>query len=1102
MKLAFLSLRQSLRHSTFLVICLVTAVMSAAAISALPIYIDAVETLGLRRMTDSLPPSGTGAWVQAREVAFNPAAVRATIEVLDEAEAELGPLSGGKTVFVRSGLLTARQVDTDGPTLPGGWRFQSIIGRQPELRVVNGRRPNGDGAVEVLIAAASAETLGITVGDRFRLTVPPTDIAHSEATVVGTFAPTNPNSAQWQGLYRTLMNPESGATGGAPPIIALVSHAELSRLASDSIADLGEIWAVYTTDSEALTQLSPGRAHGVFEQFRSFVSKHLAPSASASGIQSALGALQRQLAFASATTRVTGSLFVAFLIFVLFALARMVYQLRDMDRSGLEARGATRFQVAQTFLIHGAVLLCVPTVLGPMVSGAIVPQIGRTSGFAGITNGAPLAWSLTLEQFALAAAVSALVAVYYFVPAVLTRIGPMLTSAARNITASRLWIWRANLDVVVAVAALALIYEANSRGALLSADGSVQLASAILPVAAAVVAALAGLRAMRIIGFLFAMVRGIRRLPGLATTSILFSRSIMGHTVPMLVGAGVMVVAITSTGLQATVTANYRDRASFAAAADVRLTNIDGYRAERNSDVERLRQLDWVGDSAWSIRTTGRAGPTEQSPNFDFLAVQPDRFAEIAWFRPDFADQSLAELMVSISGQIKPTRLAVPDDSTLLVLEAEIAFEGSGRIDLWSRVKDATGRTHTLQMERAESDEGSGGRPRYASSIDAALPRPLALLAIEVYEPPVSPLGNPVELRLHSLRARSANGDEMVVSDFDDSDVWHPILSSVADNVRIAAPNVSSSMSNSEGESAMSLDNGTRRSNDGMRVAMGRGTDDGIRGIYYAPEGPVVVPVIVNNRFIDETGLSVGDTFTGSALGRFVPFEIRGSYNLFPSLTDPNHPSAVSNSDALLDYISPVSEPFLGNSAELIADTRGLSSAERRRAEVKSINPSIGVIDRTERTRRSAGELASVAGWEYVGMVATSIAAVLGLLALFAFGLRFSHDERRNSALMESIGATRLTTTLGLVFRLSVPVAFGIMVGGASGIFGTYWFAQNMTRTEDGSIAVPPLQLAVEWPLILIVAATALISAVAPAFINARYGHRSIATRIRSATTV
>lgn len=1076
MKLEFISARQSIRESGYLITCLLSSIVCAAVVSALPIYSDAVESLGVQRMADSMPPSSTGAWVHAPEVAFNPAAIAATGDVLEEADELLGELTHGKTVFTRSGALMARSVTEGAPRAPRSWHYQSINSDSSGIRYVSGLPPGDGELIEVALSAAEATALGIGIGDQLELTVPPTDIVHSMATVTGTWEPIDEGGAYWQGLYRSLMEPEQGPTGGTPPIIALVSHPTLIRLATDSIADLGEVWAVYYTDPVVLRGVEIGATVTSLERFRSYFANELPDSRVVSGIQSALETLRRQLAFANVSTRVAGSLFVAYLVFVIFALARMVTKLRDRDRAGLAARGAGRAQVVKTFLLHGIILAVIPAMVGPLISAALLPLLARTAGFAQITGGQPLAWSITLEQFAYSLALSAAVAFYFFLPAVASTARPLMTAASRSLGITRLWVWRANVDLLLIVAALALIYEANSRGALIGNDGTMATVSTLLPVAAAVVVALVALRALPLIGAVFNIVGRSQWFPNLATTATVFARSVISHATPMLVAAGAMVVALTSLGLQDTLNRNTADRAAYAAIADIRLTGIDGYERELNRDVRQIQELSWVGETAWGLRTFGQAGTTETALGFDLLAVQPERFGKLAWFRPDFATQGISELMDDITQYAEPEGLAVPDDASAMILDADLMQlgAGTGRIDLWMRVSDRTGRTHTLQME-PDGIGGASTRKRWTSDITPGLRHPLTLLGIEVYEPPVSPLGNPAELTVYGIGALTSDGRELTISDSSDASAWHPMSSAPTGSTRVEARE------------------------DSIFVSMSEGNDDGIRGIYYSPRGPIRVPMLVNQAFLDESGLAVGDSFTGQALGRFVPFTIRDAYALWPSFPDPERASAVVNVDALLDYIAPVSEPFLGNSAELIASVSSPTAPEVRRAEIKAIDPAISVFDSAALVADSAGALASITGWRYIGRVVTILATAIGALTLFAFGVRLVNDDRRNYAVLESIGSTRAANLLDRVFRLGFPVLIGlVLVGVTSGFYGIQWFAQNMVTTEDGSAAIPPLAMQVEWPAVVAVAIVILAAAVLPAFLDLSSRRGPIAARIRS----
>ena len=74
---------------------------------------------------------------------------------------------------------------------------------------------------------------------------------------------------------------------------------------------------------------------------------------------------------------------------------------------------------------------------------------------------------------------------------------------------------------------------------------------------------------------------------------------------------------------------------------------------------------------------------------------------------------------------------------------------------------------------------------RVTGDVKPEIPRPVSLLALEVYEPPTSPIGSAATLTIDSILAVDATGTSTVISDFVDSSMWHPMATSIADDSRI-----------------------------------------------------------------------------------------------------------------------------------------------------------------------------------------------------------------------------------------------------------------------------------------------------------------------------
>ena len=1090
MKLESVSVKKGRRESLFLIIASLSALLAATVVSAAPIYFDSIEQLGVQRMVGGFTPAQNGAWVHVDEVTFNPAAIAATQRSVDRAGDELGAIVRQRAQFLRSGRLGVAAVDESPPPPALDFHYQSVEGIELDIDIVEGALPSAtSGDVEVVILDRVARGLGIDVGNSLKLTVPPTTIVHSIARVVGTFVIRDPSDESWLGLSSSIFDPEQGATGGRPPIIALAHQESLARVARRGIADSGEIWALFYTDAATLDRINIDAALGAMTEFRKAVSRDLAGAIAFSGLQSAYLTLQRQLTFANTITIIAGSLFAAFALFNLGVHASVVSSRWSRDETLLQARGADRRQLVRAISTYALLLFVMPAALGPLIASAILPLLGTLTAFAELTNGETLPFRIGAEQFWWAGLASLATLVVFVSPLIKAHSGELVNRLTRIRVSGTPWFWRGNIDFGVMIAAAAVIVELNGRGTLfiVREDGSTGLSTlaASLPVVASVGAGLLSLRLLAAAGPIMDRVSRINLAPMAALGLRLLSRSTMQHAVLMLLASGVVIVGASALGLAGTLERSSKERVSFQTAFDLRIAGVDGAKAAQNTEVKTIVSKQWISDYAWGARTIASAGATETSRQFELLALQPEPFGANSWFRTDFSEQSLTLLMDSISVFNSPEKLMLPDATVGLSLDAVLERSGEGRMDLWARIVDGVGSTHTIRLA-PDLEQNVGRWQNWTGTINDSIPRPMRLAAIQVYQPPTAPLGNVAELVLDSLSAVSAEGEFHTVSEFGDESVWHPMEASLPSNSELS-PTASVAPDSRDGVA--------------LKVSMGKGTANGIRGIYYSSGAPTVVPILVSSGFRSATGLNVGDRFTGRAFGQLVPFVIKGDFGLFPTMSKADSSFAVANVDAMLAYMVPVSEPFLGNSAELFVNVHGETSPDQRIREIKAINPAFRVRDRSRLTGDSSAGFAATAGWRVVGVVISMTALAIASTAAVAFTLHRQEAFRIDHAVLESLGAGRLSIALESLLRTILSVTIGLGLGLISALLSLRFVAERMTRAETGESVLPPMQLAMDWTGIAVIVAAFTIAAVSPIVLLVWVRREAVAIRLRSAGT-
>ncbi len=1091
MNLEAIPIRKSRGEARFTIIASLSALLALTVIAAAPIYFDSIAQLGLQRTLERYEPAQMGSWLHVDGITFNASSVNSTIETATSTGNQLGNTVRDNAVFVRSGNLALNRVN-DRFAPPGSLLvYQSIRGSQPAISLVDGRFPSDttNNDLEVAILDTVAAQYGINLGDSLTLIVPPTSIVHSIPKVVGIFHIDDPNHESWLGLQSTIFDPEQGPTGGRPAIIALTSSDMMERIANRGISDIGELWAFFYPDVDELKQIGASRYLEYIDQFRTQASRELPASSSFSGLESALITLQRQLSFANTATIISGALFATFAIFVLALNLSVIARRWHPEELTLKARGADRKQLATAIAFYVTILCVIPAIAGPLLAAAIIPFLGLLGSFRELTDGEMFPFRITIEQFYWSGAVATLILILYTAPMLIQRPGAIVRHLSRLHDSQSPWFWRANLDIGIVIAAAAIIFELNGRGSLFlqQDDGNTNLSmlAISLPIVASIAASLVALRMLRLIGIAFERLARINFNTMIVLALKTFARSLMRHAVMAMLAAGTMIVVINASSLSATLGRNVHDRIDFNTATDMQIAGIDSAKTTANPAVNEISQLEWVSKQTWATRTQATAGNVESSPNFTMLGIKPQEFAEITTFRNDFADLSAEALMQQIAEFTPTEAIHLPEHIAAIRSTVKLERTSKGRIDIWARIRDAEGTTHTIRMTPSDKSQAANDWHIVSGNVRPDIPKPLQLLALQIYEPPTSPIGNAATLTVASIHAVNPQGESLMISDFDDASVWHPMAASIADNAKLSI--INGGLTNQDDQQS-------------LKIEMGRGTDDGVRGIYYSKNGPTVVPMLANHTLLNETGFNIGDQFNGQAYGRFVPFEIRGIFKLFPTMTSDDQPFGVVNVDALLSYLKPVSEPFLADTAELYVtiDRETEIGHEDRIATIKSIDPALRVADREALLNQSSTRLGDAAGWRVVGSIIAASAITLATITTLAVAIHNHHSTQLEAALIESMGGSKIGIAFEASLRIALSMGIGIALGILGGIYGVRFIADRMTRTSSGDTALPPMLLQIDWIPTLIGAICLLGAALAPIVWSSIVDRNTVAAHIRS----
>ncbi|MCH8309771.1 MAG: hypothetical protein IIB17_04655, partial [Chloroflexi bacterium] len=168
-------------------------------------------------------------------------------------------------------------------------------------------------------------------------------------------------------------------------------------------------------------------------------------------------------------------------------------------------------------------------------------------------------------------------------------------------------------------------------------------------------------------------------------------------------------------------------RISYLTATDIRVAGITTFSMESIADEEQrfLSAIPGATGVSLALRQDTRAGavPTQ------VLAIDSLQFPYITWYRDDFSDLSVTEVMGNLRSSARIERMEVPEDATSLGVWVN-PREEIPNTSMWFIVQERNGRLSSLPA-------GIVGAPGW-QLLEAQLPswmsRPVNLVSVQLFE--------------------------------------------------------------------------------------------------------------------------------------------------------------------------------------------------------------------------------------------------------------------------------------------------------------------------------------------------------------------------------
>ncbi len=766
-------------------------------------------------------------------------------------------------------------------------------------------------------------------------------------------------------------------------------------------------------------------------------------------------------------------LVIGMLIYYLSLVAGLIVKSRTGEIAMLKSRGSTTLQIGVLSLVEGLMLSVPAVILGPLLALGVSRALGNIFFDFSPPAGDLLSAALSPEAFLLGVG-GALMAV-----AVLTI--TTLFSARQGIAEFRQagarpptlpFMQRYYLDLVALGVIGLLWWQIERRGSALVnslGSGTQEIDYSLLLGPVMLLLGL-GLLVMRFFPLMAGLMAWLAEVSGPAWLVQALRRVSRDPAVPGTLVVLLMVASalgVIGAGFSSTLKGSQKDRALYAAGADVRVKHYgDRTPMAILSVSERAEAVEGL-TVAEVERTKGHVlASLLSSERVNLLAVDAANIEDVAWYKSQFAGGTrLGDLASAINSDKSPIigeGILLPDDAAGLSLWVQPGrrFQGSF---MEARLRDAKGLYFDLSFgnlnyrgwRRLSSTmtplSGPRGRPRNAPP-SPEVTHPATLIALKVSHR-FGTASEPGVVFLQDLKARTPRG-EVPLAGLHTTEGWQVVEDYGNPGLFSMETSASAPRDDAPTSTALTWTPATARGLVGIRPGQ--------------PEAPM--PAIVSNSLLDAADADLGDILSIGMQVVTLPIRAVESADFFPTL-DPNDGHfVVVDLQTYNHYFNLHSRDPAGGSNELWASLNG---SERPPESVMSGIDSLGLdaadtVLASDLVSQRVSQPLVNAGWGgllVIMFLAMVLASASGVMLFSYMDVR---ERQTEFALLRTVGFSARQLNGVVWFNLCLVVVCGIGLGTLAGYLVGVRLLPILEWAEEGVRVAPPMLFRTDWVTLLI----------------------------------
>ncbi|MBA31020.1 MAG: hypothetical protein CL748_00615, partial [Chloroflexi bacterium] len=738
--------------------------------------------------------------------------------------------------------------------------------------------------------------------------------------------------------------------------------------------------------------------------------------------------VENKILFLKLPMYIIGSFSIVFVLFYVFLISKIIYNKRTIEISVFLSRGLSFRQLFNISLFESFFIVFIPGIIGTFIAYHLLIISSNFSFFHSINNGENLYINLNLKIYFYVFLMNIIVLLVLLLPLFEKIFSKISINVSTQIySTSKSFFHKFFIDYLLLLLFVVFIWELVTKGIIYNdLDGNLSIDIAILmaPVMFLLGVLLIIIRVFPLIINLFYYLSKHTSNTGIFLAFVRLRRNFNWYSLSLLLTIFIVSLAIMLGGLTSTLNRSSIEKVLYDIPSDLRLIIRESISQD---DILTLKNIDGTNYVSSAFRETGIIGTTQQGPNFTLLGLDTQNIDHFIWFREDFSKLSKTKLFEKITKPTDPLPITIPNGATHL---SAISKQQPYVKDhfFWIILEDSKNRKVTVTLGQIESEwtEKLGEIPTH-------LEPPIEIVSLQTYMPVSGDTGTPTEWYIDQVKAVGLNQENNLI-DFEGENYWSTIPTSngLDDKINIIVDN----------------------QNNFAKVDLDIGTVVGVRGIYRNSTGKPI-PIAVSKNYLELTENDIGDYDVIQVYGGFVPVEIVAILKNFPTLDSSDQPFIIIDINSLLDFLE-----FRGM-VNISENEFFIDIDERKKAEVKneinSLFMSSTIKDADENLNQTLVDPITILGWEVTYYLAISLSILTLILSFYSYFFASYNNNKKDAFILKSIGISRKSFILSLIFENIFLLFFGVIIGIVTGHYSAKFSISGINYFYDGNLPLPPI---------------------------------------------